>query len=387
VRIDTLRCITWNHSRAFPPLAATAQRFEELNPGTCITWEKRSLHEFGHADISALTERFDLLIIDHPMLGEVEQTGALHNLKPMLTDEESRDLEEDSIGPSFESYLWNGKLYALPVDVAAPAASFRPDLLGSASAELPTKWNDVITLARRGMVRMPAFPADLFLNFMGMCVSSRSAVALTPESLFDNEIAVICLEQLRELASMMPHDIYQMNPLALYEQMSSTNDFAYCPFAYSYNNYSRLHFGTHNVRYADPVALQGCEPMRTILGGTGIALSARCKTPETALRYALFTVGGTIQSTIYSLAGGQGARRSAWRDPLLNQLTDNFFLRTAASIERAYVRPRYHGYIGLQETAGEPIVSYLKSGGSASRTLDEIDRRYRQSLAQEAAHA
>lgn len=160
--IDTLRCITWNHSRAFPPLAATAQRFEELNPGTRITWEKRSLHEFGHSDISALAEGFDLLVIDHPMLGDVEQTGALRDLKPMLTDGEWRDLEEDSIGPSFESYLWKGKLYALPVDVAAPAASFRPDLLERASSELPTKWSDVITLARRGMVRIPAFPADLF---------------------------------------------------------------------------------------------------------------------------------------------------------------------------------------------------------------------------------
>jgi multiple sugar transport system substrate-binding protein len=387
VSTETLSCITWNHSRAFPPLVATAQRYEELNPDIRITWEKRSLHEFGHADISALAERFDLLVIDHPMLGDVEQTGALHNLKPMLTEGERRDLEEDSIGPSFESYLWKGKLYALPVDVAAPAASFRPDLLERASDELPTTWNDVITLARRGMVRMPGFPADLFLNLMGMCVSSRSAVALTPDSLFDNEIAVICLEQLRELATMMPHNIYQMNPLAIYEQMSSTDDFAYCPFAFSYNNYSRLHFGTHHIRYADPVALQGRDPMRTILGGTGIAVSARCKTPEVALRYALFTVGRTMQSTIYSFAGGQGALRSAWRDPFLNQLTDNFFVRTEASIERAYVRPRYRGYVGLQEIAGDPIVSYLKAGGSASRTLDEIDRRYRQSLLQEAAHA
>ena len=31
-----MRGITWNHSRGFPPLVATAQRFEELNPDVTI---------------------------------------------------------------------------------------------------------------------------------------------------------------------------------------------------------------------------------------------------------------------------------------------------------------------------------------------------------------
>ena len=58
-----LRGITWNHSRALPPLVASAQRFEEYHPNVRIVWEKRSLHEFGHASLAELAKVFDLLEI------------------------------------------------------------------------------------------------------------------------------------------------------------------------------------------------------------------------------------------------------------------------------------------------------------------------------------
>jgi hypothetical protein len=42
-----LKGITWNHSRGLLPMVATAQRFSELYPNVNITWEKRSLQQFG----------------------------------------------------------------------------------------------------------------------------------------------------------------------------------------------------------------------------------------------------------------------------------------------------------------------------------------------------
>jgi len=271
-----LRGITWNHSRALPPLVATAQRFEEHNPGVRIQWEKRSLHEFGHADIATLAHNFDLLIIDHPMAGDAEATGVLTDLLPLLSSEEIDDLQDDSLGPSFSSYLYQGKLYALPIDAAAPAASYRPDLFEQHGLKEPELWDDVVALARSGWVRMPAFSADLFLNFMGLCVSREGAVAASPEQLIDHEIGAQCLEQLDELAALLPDEIYRMNPIAVYERMSGEDSFAYCPFAYTYSNYSRNGFGAKQVRFSNPVALGNNLPMRTVLGGTGIAISMKC---------------------------------------------------------------------------------------------------------------
>jgi multiple sugar transport system substrate-binding protein len=380
-----LRGITWNHSRALPPLVAAAQRFEEHHPNVRILWEKRSLHEFGHASLAELAQAFDLLVVDHPMMGEAKDI--LVNVRPMLSSADWDDLRTDSAGRSFDSYVFENALYALPIDAAAPAASCRTDLLEAAGLPLPTRWSELLELAGRKLVMMPGFPADLFLNFMGMCVSRGSTVSAGDSELFDRMIALQSLEELRELALTMPNIIYDWNPIALYEHMTSTDDFAYCPFAYSYNNYSRAGFAARELRFALPARLSDGAAMQTVLGGTGLAISTSCQSPETALDYSLYVAGSTCQSTLYGLSGGQPARRSAWQNPVLNQLTDGFFERTLPGIDSAYVRPRYRGYVALQEQAGIPIVRYLRDGGHASQVLDKIDSLFRNSLIRKAQHA
>lgn len=374
-----LRGITWNHSRALPPLVAASQRFEELHPGTRIEWEKRNLDEFGHAELAALSRQYDLLIIDHPMLGEVHRSNTLLDLQPLLSSEALTKFESDALGPCLASYRYEGCLYALPVDAAAPTASFRPDLLQRGGYQIPSTWKEVIQLARRGLVRMPGFPADLFLNLMGMCVSRGSPVALR-DQLFDHAVAIRCLEELRELASWMTDEIYSMNPITIYETMATSDEFAYCPFAYTYNNYSRPGFAPNTLLFADPVALQGGTPLRTVLGGTGIAISAECADPTTAVQFCLFVAGRDCQSNLYGICGGQPASDSAWGDPLLNRISNQFFERTIASIKTAYMRPRYPGYIALQLSAGLPIIEYLRNEATAANTLQYLDDLYQQSL-------
>src|SRR2546426_6150752 len=50
--------ITWNHTRGYVPLVATAQRFEDLTGGVEIRWQKRSLKDFGDAPLEKLSKRF-----------------------------------------------------------------------------------------------------------------------------------------------------------------------------------------------------------------------------------------------------------------------------------------------------------------------------------------
>jgi multiple sugar transport system substrate-binding protein len=374
-----LRGMTWNHSRALPPLVAAAQRFEELHPEVHIAWEKRSLDEFGHAGLPEFARSYELLIVDHPMLGEVHRDGTLLDLQPRLQTAALAELERDALGPCLESYRYEGCLYALPVDAAAPAASFRADLLERNSLQVPETWDQVIELARRGLVRMPGFPADLFLNFMGMCFSKGSFVA-SGDQLFDHSIATHCLEELRELASYMPDSIYELNPIRLYEAMAAGNEFAYCPFAFTYSNYSRPGFADHPLLFANPTRLSDGTLLRTVLGGTGIAVSAACAHKEEAIAFCLFVTGPNCQSHVYGVCGGQPASNAAWQNLLLNRISGNFFKSILASIESAYVRPRYPGYITLQRTAGIPIAAFLRGEATATQTLDSMDSLYRQSL-------
>lgn len=375
----SLRGITWNHSRALPPLVAAAQRFEELHPQVRIVWEKRSLDEFGHADLAELTRRYDLLIIDHPMLGDAHRDGSLVDLRPRLTPTEYAALEADALGACLESYRYEGRLYALPVDSATPAASCRADLLDCHGEQIPATWDQVVQLARRGLVRMPGFPADLFLNFMGMCVSRGSDVA-SGDRLFDPQIATLCLEDLRELASHMPATIYDMNPISLYEAMAANDEFAYCPFAYTYSNYSRPGFAANPLLFTNPVPLKDGTPLRTVLGGTGIAVSAKCMHQDAASAFCLFVTGRDCQSYLYGMCGGQPASKIAWQNPLLNRVSGNFFEHTLASIESAYIRPRYPGYIALQGSAGVPVASFLRGEATVAQTLEAIEGLYRESL-------
>jgi multiple sugar transport system substrate-binding protein len=372
------RGIAWNHSRALPPLVATAQRFEELHPGVEVQWEKRSLHEFGHADLVSLAERYDLLVIDHPMMGVAHSSSALLDLKRVLAPSFLEELASDSVGRSYESYLYEESLYALPIDAAAPAASYRPDVLERAGLPVPRNWNDLLDLARKKRVVMPGFHADLFLNFMGLYVSRRAMIPENPEEIVDSETAQQCLEELRELAGCLPDVIYDWNPLLLYECLAASDEYAYCPFAYTYSNYARAGFADHLILFSNAVTLDGGRPMRTVLGGTGMAISTRCKAAEIALDYLTKIAGAKWQRTLYALSGGQPARRSAWRDDTLNSIAHGFFEQTQDSVERAYVRPRYPGYVEFQARGGKPIAHYLRGGGSPASVVEKLNELYRQ---------
>ena len=93
----------------------------------------------------------------------------------------------------------------------------------------------------------------------------------------------------------------------------------------------------------------------------------------------MYVAGEECQRTLYGLSGGQPAHRQAWLDETLNRVTNGFFRDTLACLDAAIMRPRYDGYIGLQGQAGQPIVSFLKDGGSAQTVLARIDTLYRKS--------
>jgi multiple sugar transport system substrate-binding protein len=375
-----LRGITWDHSRALPPLVAAAQRFEELHPGVTITWAKRGLHDFGHAGLGPLAARYDLLVIDHPMVGETWRSRVLLDLQTRLPEHFLAGLEAQSIGQSYESYLFEDLLFALPVDVAAPTASYRPDLLRQLGVSVPQTWEDVLHLARQGRSVMPGLHADLFLNFLGLCFSCGSPVPRDAEQLVEREIGVHCLAALRELAVNMPPEVFDWNPIRVYEELAEGDRFVYCPFAFSYSNYSREGFARHLVLFTNPVRLEGEKPLRTVLGGTGMAISQQCRHPEIALEYAAYVAGPVCQRTLYGLSGGQPAHRGAWKDETLNRVAQGFFVNTLECMESAFVRPRYDGYVPLQVPAGQMIARHLRSEMSAEAALETIDVQYRQSL-------
>jgi multiple sugar transport system substrate-binding protein len=379
-RAFQLTGIAWDHSRAFPPLVATAQRYEELHPGVRIRWEKRTLDEFGHMSIDQLAPKFDLIVIDHPWAGFAFERKLVKDLNSLLSHTAFNHWAQNSIGLTFDSYHYNGRLLAMPIDAATPAPSWRPDLLERAGVPPPATWKEAVALARRKYAVIPAFNADLFLHFLMLLKALGCNPCTDPGELAPHDIMRTALDLLRELTEPMPPEIYNLNPVQVAERMTATDSFAWNAFAYTYNNYARTGFARTPLHFGNLISLEPNGPrLRSVLGGSGVALSAQCRNPEIALDYASFIAGATVQRTLYVNAGGQPCHASAWNDSAADVLCGGFFSGTKTTQEEAFVRPRYSGYVPLQTTGGTALQETLRDGRSANAALDKLDELYRAS--------
>lgn len=374
-----MKGITWDHSRGIVPLQAASQRFGELNPGVSIEWSKRSLQEFADYPIEELTKFYDLLIIDHPWVGTAAVTGCVIPLNEYLAEEFMKELSQNSVGRSHESYFYKGGQWALAIDGASPVASYRKDLFDANKTEVPKTWDDLISLAEKGVVAVPAIPIDLLMNFYSFCIASGAEPFNNENEVVDFQTGSRALKVMKELYSRVDSSMFTKNPIAVAELMAASDDYWYCPFAYCYTNYSRRGYGKNVLSYGNTVTIDGYE-LKTTLGGTGLAVSEFSEHKDTALKFAEMVCAPFWQATEYIYNGGQPGYSFGWEKDFNNRLTNNFFNECRPVIDRSYVRPRYHGYLQFQDEAGDYIQAYLKDGGNETAVLKQLNECYIRSL-------
>lgn len=374
-----LRGITWDHTRGLLPMVATAQRYHELHPYVEITWHKRSLQAFGDQPVEVLAEQFDLLVIDHPFVGYAAANPLLVPLETHLGASYLVDQAEHSVGGSHASYSFGGHQWALAIDAATPVSSCRPDLLERHDVESPRTWEDLIVLARCGLVAVPAIPIDSLMNLYMLCVALGQEPFDGAEFIGD-AVGTAALETLRELITLCDPTCLERNPIRTYEAMTQSDEIAYCPFAYGYANYATLGYARSPLRFGGLVSVNSVR-LRSTLGGTGLAVSARVsgEALAAALNYARFVASPEVQRGLYLRSGGQPGHRLAWADDDANLLTQNYFCDTITTLDGAYQRPRYDGYMDFQDHAGDVVHQYLREGGRPQSVLDNLNRLYHQS--------
>src|SRR5689334_9611816 len=71
-----VRGMTWDHSRGYDPLAAAAAEWK-ARTGEAIAWDRRSLQDFESYPVEDLARTYDLIVIDHPHVGQVAESGCL----------------------------------------------------------------------------------------------------------------------------------------------------------------------------------------------------------------------------------------------------------------------------------------------------------------------
>jgi len=375
-----LHGITWNHSRGITPLLAASQRFHELNPQVEIKWTKRTLQEFADFPIEKLTEKYDLLIIDHPWVGCAAATGCVLPLEQYLPKAYLEDQLQHSVGYSHLSYQYNQHQWALAIDAAAPFASYRKDLLEANKIAVPQTWEEVMALAKLGKLALPAIPIDLLMNFYTFCIAAGAMPFANAAAVIDEATGMETLQAMNSLYSLVDKEMFSKNPIAVAEAMTNTNDYWYCPFAYGYSNYSRLGYAKYVLHYADVVSMNN-KKLQTTIGGTGLSVSAFSQHKEEAVAFAEMVCSPSCQSTLYVQHGGQPGHLTAWKDTLANVVTNNFFNNNLPAMERGYVRPRYNGYLHFQDYAGNPIHDFLSGKNrDAKEVLNQLNKIYQSSL-------
>ncbi|SHL50355.1 carbohydrate ABC transporter substrate-binding protein, CUT1 family [Flavobacterium flevense] len=374
-----LKGITWNHTRGLLPMVATAQRFTELYPDVEISWEKRSLQEFADASIEDLAKRFDLLVIDHPWTGFGAATNTIVPLSDHFSSEYIKDQEVNTVGKSYESYVFNNKLWALPIDAATPVAAARLDILEKNGLKVPETFEDLLALAKKGLVAFAGIPVDSLMTFYSFCCSLGEAPFQSQQKVISEETGIKALQMHRELAQLMDPANFNRNPIQVYEAMVNTDEIAYCPFAYGYSNYSRIGYSKNLLHFYDLVKLND-QPMISSLGGTGLAVSAFSENLPEALKYAEFTGSSQVQQNIFADNGGQPGHLQAWKSDRINEITHDYFKNTLPALERAFLRPRYSGHMYFQDHAGDVVRDYLMNGGDEKEVLAAMDALYVKSL-------
>jgi len=368
-----LRGITWDHTRGYLPMVATAQRFSEIHPDVAIRWEKRSLKQFGDLALNELVEQCDLLVIDHPFIGAAAAQQMLLPLEQYFPAAFLEDQATNCVGKSNASYIFSGSQYALAIDTAAPISGWRPDLLEEAGGAAPTTWSEMLELAKRGMVAISGTPIDMLMHLYMVCIGLGEEPFSKPEVFASHDVALRALEMLHELAQAVSPKFSARNPIMVWERLANSDAEAYCPFAYGYSNYSREGYAKHWIDVGGLVSIEGKSRCRSTLGGAGLAISSRCRDIKTALEYGRYTASAECQTRLYFESGGQPGYRAAWRDDEVNRRCHGFFHKTLPTLDEAWLRPRWNGYHHFQDEAAVLVHRYVWQGGDARAVVSMLN--------------
>lgn len=371
-----LRGMTWNHDRGIAPMLATSEIYISGNEGVDISWDARPLQDFESQPLRELAQTYDLIIIDHPHLGEAVRENLLVDLSSVGRDEKIKQAAEQTVGHSHTSYNLSGGQWALAVDAATPVASYRHDKLDNA----PQDWVEVLKLARGGNAIMPLRSPHTLMAFFWLAQNRNAPIAESPDCFMDKDELKTTLDQFNELASYLNPDCFDMDPIAVYDVMANDeNAPTYCPHAYGYISYAKDGFRPHILTFTNVPDLGG-GVSATVLGGTGIAVSALSNHKEVATDYAFYIAGAKCQSEFWVQNGGQPGNAVAWENQKCNVLTNDFLMNTRATLEAAWVRPRYEGYLSFQTTGSELIAEFLKGEMNQDDCIEALDNQYRSSF-------
>lgn len=371
-----LKGMTWSHPRGFDPMVACSKIWADQT-GVQIDWDKRSLQDFESFPVEELARAYDLIVIDHPHVGQITEEGCLAALDVPGREAERAALAAGSVGQSYPSYSWRGHQWAFPIDAATQVLAWRPDLLDAP----PASWDEVIALARSGRVLIPLRPPHSLMSLYTLAGNIGAACAVSGEEIIAAETGALVWDMLREIADLCDPACATQDPIQVFEAMAAPGSSIACaPLIYGYVNYAIPGFRPNPILFADMPVAGTAGPVGSALGGTGIAVSAFSTARAAAIDFAYWIASGAVQRGPFAASGGQPGHADAWEDAAVNAATGDFYRATRATLQGAWVRPRHNGYMSFQESASQRITRGLAEREAAGPVIADINRLFRESF-------
>jgi multiple sugar transport system substrate-binding protein len=359
-------------------MVATAMEYEGIRNGeVSIEWVPRTLKEFGMMSIEELAHEFDLIVMDHPHIGTMAESGSVVPLEDYLDAATLDALAEGSPGRSHQSYRYGGRQWAFAIDTACQTSAWRPDLLDVA----PVTWTDVMALAKTGLVMWPLCAVDAAASFMTLTQAQGQECAITRDRFVERDAGRWALGTMYEVARHSDPQCLESNPIHMLEALAHSDDFSYAPLSFCYVNYSRDDHTGKRVAFGDiPSNAPGATARGALLGGAGLAISSFSDSIDEALAYANYVASGEVQSGLYYSSGGQPAHHAAWSNLDLDQRSGGFFSSVGGVLERSWTRPNGPQFAEFQNSMIDLFNDWFAAAQTPDSFLDSLDDIYRSSL-------
>lgn len=367
---------TWNHPRGYAPLLALAN--QHARGGVVVDWDIRSLREFGEQSVAMLATKYDLVVFDHPSVAEGAREDLIYPLDELVDPAVLESMARASVGPSWDSYLVDGRPFALPIDAAGHVSVSRQDI----TTVVPQTWAEALEFASDSVgaharVALPLVDTDVICLFMTLLASCDVALFDDDDQVANRDSVLEVLEFMHKFAAVVHPGCVEWNPIGLLDHMSRTDEISYCPALFGYSNYSRVDAPGAHLTFGG-IPNWGTLPGRPLIGGAGIAISAFTTHPEAAASVVAELCSSEAQRGDYFMLGGQPGHRDAWTDEACNTTSGGYFLNTLASLDNGYLRPRRPGFTEFQTQAGVILTEDVILSGNLEQAANRLDQRWQQ---------
>jgi multiple sugar transport system substrate-binding protein len=363
--------LTWDHPRGKNPLIA-ASKSAALDHGLEIEWSTHSLEDFEQHPIGMLAEKYDVIVLDHPHIGDAIASGRFRSMDSVFSDAFLTGVRARSVGPSSSSYDVSGTLWALPLDAATQVAVHRAE--GDFAA--PHLWLDVVDLAKKGRVALSLAGPHAFLSFASMCVSmgEEPAQGTTPQFI-SKETGLLVLAIMESITKHQLPESFGWNPITLLERLAGGAPIDYVPLVYGYVNFAQTTV-SHPLTFVDAPIAEKLGRHGSTLGGTGLAVTTRSTPSPQLIAHLEWLLSDAAQSGFIPEHDGQPAMKAGWESPFLNAQTGNFYQGTRATMDDAWIRPRFPGFTPFQAEASALIREFLQGHRQAQETVESLNSCY-----------